>query len=188
MNAQLIRHWLLSAYDGDEACLSKHFIAVSASATLPTKRFGVDEANIFTLWPWVGGRYSVTSAVGILPLALHYGYEVMSAFLAGCRAMDVHFRETPLPRNLPVVLGLLGVWNRTFLGHESRALIPYCEALSRLAAHIQQLDMESNGKRVDVHGNTLAEGCSGEVFFLTRFDTSYYDFFLTNVFLTKVFF
>jgi len=166
MNAQFIREWLVSAYNGDAKCLTNHFIAVSANPTLPVEKFGVDKDNIFEFWDWVGGRYSVTSAVGILPLALHYGYDVMDQFLKGANAMDVHFRNTEFDRNLPVLLGLFGVWNCSFLKFETRALIPYCEALSRLPAHIQQLDMESNGKRIDLNGNAaLQNGCSGEIDF-----------------------
>merc|ERR1712129_366596 len=101
------------------------------------------------------------------PLSLHYGYDVMSDFLKGCNDMDCHFRDAPLERNIPVIMGLFGVWNTTFLKYSTRALIPYCEALSRLPAHIQQLDMESNGKRIDLNGNegALENGCSGEIDF-----------------------
>lgn len=114
--------------------------------------FGIAKANIFGFWDWVGGRYSVCSAVGVLPLALQYGMETVNKFLAGAREMDEHFLHTPLERNLPVVLGLLGIWNSSVLGHASRALLPYSQALLRFAAHIQQVDMESNGKRVTVDG------------------------------------
>ena len=167
MNAQFVREWLVSSYKGDAKCLTQHFIAVSANPTLPVEKFGVDKDNIFEFWDWVGGRYSVCSAVGILPLALHYGYDVMEQFLKGANAMDAHFRDTEFEANLPVLLGLFGVWNRSFLQFGTRALIPYCEALSRLPAHIQQLDMESNGKRIDLFGNDgcLDNGCSGEIDF-----------------------
>ena len=127
--------------------------------------FGIDVNNIFPFWDWVGGRYSVCSAVGILPLSLHYGYDVMSEFLRGAHNMDQHFFETPLRNNLPVLMGLLGVWNSTFLKHSCRAILPYSQALLRFAAHIQQLEMESNGKRVDaVTGATLPYS-TGEVIF-----------------------
>eukprot|EP00485_Elphidium_margaritaceum_P010711 CAMPEP_0202685982 /NCGR_PEP_ID=MMETSP1385-20130828/1766_1 /ASSEMBLY_ACC=CAM_ASM_000861 /TAXON_ID=933848 /ORGANISM="Elphidium margaritaceum" /LENGTH=592 /DNA_ID=CAMNT_0049340461 /DNA_START=33 /DNA_END=1811 /DNA_ORIENTATION=+ len=166
MNAQCIREWLLSHYNGDEKCLTNHFIAASANPTLPVQTFGVDKDNIFEFWDWVGGRYSVSSAVGILPLSLHYGYEVMADFLRGANAMDEHFRSAPFASNIPVMLGLFGVWNTSLLGYKTRALIPYCEALSRLPAHIQQLDMESNGKRIDLNGNAALEhDCSGEIDF-----------------------
>ncbi|CAI5724104.1 unnamed protein product [Peronospora destructor] len=120
-----------------------------------TKDDAVDRANIFGFWDWVGGRYSVTSAVGILPLALQYGFDVTEQFLAGAHAMDKHLLEAPLRSNLPVLMGLLGVWNSSFLGHSSRALLPYSQALQRFAAHIQQVDMESNGKRVSMEGVDL---------------------------------
>ena len=155
MNAQFIREWLVSSYGGDSKCLGSHFIAVSANPTLPVEQFGVAKDNIFEFWDWVGGRYSVSSAVGVLPLALHYGYDVMEQFLKGAHAMDVHFRDTAFERNVPVLMGLFGIWNCSFLGMRTRALIPYCEALSRLPAHIQQLDMESNGKRIDLNGNKV---------------------------------
>merc|ERR1711933_208956 len=145
--------WLINSYNGDDKCLRAHFIAVSANPTLPVEKFGVDKENIFEFWDWVGGRYSVSSAVGILPLSLHYGYDVMTEFLKGCNDIDSHFKNTELSKNIPVIMGLFGVWNTTFLGYNTRGLIPYCEALSRLPAHIQQLDMESNGKRIDLNGN-----------------------------------
>jgi len=168
LNAELIREWLLLHYKGDAKCLSKHFIAVSANTTEPSKRFGVDKENVFGFWDWVGGRYSVCSAVGILPLSLHYGYDVMQQFLKGANHIDKHFRTKTddLTQNIPVMMALFGVWNCSVLGYNTRALIPYCEALSRLPAHIQQLDMESNGKRIDLNGNTALEhGCSGEINF-----------------------
>ena len=115
----------------------------------------------------VGGRYSVTSAVGMLPLSLHYSYEIMSEFLAGCRNIDEHFYENrkDLGKNIPALLGLLGIWNSTFLKYATRALIPYCEALLRLPAHIQQLDMESNGKRVNIENSKLIPFSAGEINF-----------------------
>lgn len=117
--------------------------------------FGIAPDNVFGFWDWVGGRYSVCSAVGVLPLALQYGSSVVQAFLAGAHDMDTHFFESPLRTNLPVLLGLLGLWNSSFLGHPARAILPYAQALVRFAAHIQQVDMESNGKRVAVDGTPL---------------------------------
>ena len=127
MNAGFIREWLVNGYDGKDECLSKHFIAVSANPDKPTQKFNVEKDNIFTFWPWVGGRYSVTSAVGILPLSLHYGYDIMAQFLEGARNIDIHFKDTEFDKNIPVLLGLFGVWNATFLNYQTRALIPYCE-------------------------------------------------------------
>ncbi len=153
LNAKTVRAWLVRAL-GKEA-VAKHMVAVSTN--LPeVSAFGIDPANAFGFWDWVGGRYSVCSAVGVLPLALQYGFPVMEKFLAGARAIDRHLVSAPLEENLPVILGLLGVWNSTFQGHATRALLPYCQALHRLPAHIQQVDMESNGKRVGLDGRQLA--------------------------------
>jgi glucose-6-phosphate isomerase len=153
LNAKTVRAWLVRAL-GREA-VAKHMVAVSTN--LPeVAAFGIDPANAFGFWDWVGGRYSVCSAVGVLPLALQYGYPVVEKFLAGARAIDRHLVSAPLEDNLPVILGLLGVWNSTFQGHATRALLPYSQALHRLPAHIQQVDMESNGKRVGLDGRELA--------------------------------
>jgi glucose-6-phosphate isomerase len=153
LNAKTVRAWLVRAL-GRES-VAKHMVAVSTN--LPeVSAFGIDPANAFGFWDWVGGRYSVCSAVGMLPLALQYGYPVMEKFLAGARAIDRHLVSAPLEDNLPVILGLLGVWNSTFQGHATRALLPYSQALLRLPAHIQQVDMESNGKRVGLDGRQLA--------------------------------
>merc|ERR1719361_2698087 len=163
MNATLCRNWIVDALG--EKAVASHVVACSANPDKAAK-FGIDPKNVFHLWDWVGGRYSVSSAVGVLPLALHYGFDVMDQFLKGANAMDVHFRDTEFERNVPVMMALFGLWNRSFLGLRTRALIPYCEALSRLPAHIQQLDMESNGKRVDLNGNAaLNNECSGEIDF-----------------------
>ncbi|KAF4321855.1 hypothetical protein G195_004933 [Phytophthora kernoviae 00238/432] len=158
LNARTLRKWIvddLVAKGATEAdAVAKHMVAASSAVPL-VQEFGIDRANIFGFWDWVGGRYSVTSAVGILPLALQYGYDATEQFLAGAHAMDTHLLETPLRDNLPVIMGLLGVWNSSFLGHSSRALLPYSQALLRFAAHIQQVDMESNGKRVSMEGVDL---------------------------------
>lgn len=156
LNARTAKDWLLKGlaakgYATTDEIVSKHVAAVS-TAIPKCVDFGIDEKNIFGFWDWVGGRFSVCSAVGLLPLSLQYSYEVMSDFLDGAHDMDEHFFETPLRENIPVLLGLLGVWNSTFLGYECRALLPYSQALKRFPAHIQQVDMESNGKRVDMDG------------------------------------
>ncbi|GMH77466.1 hypothetical protein TrRE_jg9337, partial [Triparma retinervis] len=111
--------------------------------------------NVFGFWDWVGGRYSVCSAVGVVPLSLQYGFPVMEAFLKGANNVDEHFFNAPLRSNIPVILGLLGVWNSTFMGYSTRCLLPYSQALKRLPAHIQQVDMESNGKSVSMDGSPL---------------------------------
>jgi len=159
LNARTARKWI---FDGlaakghrDEAAIaSKHVIAVS-SAIDKCVDFGIDQANIFGFWDWVGGRFSVCSAVGIVPLSLQYSYDVMSSFLDGAHDMDEHFFTAPLRENIPVIMGLLGVWNSTFLNYGTRALLPYSQALKRLPAHIQQVDMESNGKRVGMDGKPV---------------------------------
>jgi len=155
LNARTAKKWILDGIAADEKeVVSKHVIAVS-TAIDKCKDFGIDEANIFGFWNWVGGRFSICSAVGIVPLSLQYSYDVMSSFLDGAHDIDEHFFEAPLRENIPVILGLLGVWNSTFMGYETRALLPYAQALKRFPAHIQQVDMESNGKRVAMDGSIL---------------------------------
>jgi glucose-6-phosphate isomerase len=152
LNARTARKWIVDAL-GD-AAVAKHMIAVSTNLEA-VQQFGIDPANAFGFWDWVGGRYSVCSAVGVLPLALHFGYKPVQEFLNGAHAMDRHFLAAPPERNLPALLGLFGVWQSSFLGRPSRALLPYCQALLKLAPHIQQVDMESNGKRVTADGQVL---------------------------------
>ncbi|ETO06866.1 glucose-6-phosphate isomerase, cytosolic (PGIC) [Reticulomyxa filosa] len=165
MNALLCKEWLLTVlykrrgkyiYKCTEKGLGQHLIAVTTNIKDAVK-FGVLEENTFEFWDWVGGRYSVCSAVGVLPLSLHYGFATMHEFLKGANAIDKHFvdERDNLAKNIPAMLGLFGVWNSTFLKRSTRALIPYCEALCRFPAHVQQLDMESNGKSVAVDGTRL---------------------------------
>ena len=151
-NARTARAWLL-AQRGDETAVAKHFVAVSTNAGEVAK-FGIDTANMFGFWDWVGGRYSVDSAVG-LSVMLAIGGDAFRDFLAGFRAMDEHFRSAPFVSNLPVVMALLGVWYRDFLGASSHAVLPYDQYLRRFPAYLQQLDMESNGKRVTRDGAAL---------------------------------
>ena len=153
LNARTLRSWLVEGL-GEEA-VSKHMVAVSTNLSL-VKKFGIDPENAFGFWDWVGGRYSVCSAVGMLPLCLQYGFDIMVDFLRGANDVDDHFVAAPFEQNLPVILGLLGVWNTTFLGYSTRAILPYCQALSKLAPHIQQVSMESNGKGVDITGHPLS--------------------------------
>ena len=152
LNARTVRTWLTAALG--QAAVEKHMVAVSTNLKL-VREFGIDPANAFAFWDWVGGRYSVTSAVGILPLALQYGFDTAARFLEGAWAMDTHFRTAPFEENLPVQLGLAGIWNSTFLGYSSLAILPYCQALAKLAPHIQQVSMESNGKGVAADGTAL---------------------------------
>ena len=164
LNARTVKKWLLAKVPADAAAtIDKHMVAVSTAIPKATD-FGINAENIFGFWDWVGGRYSVCSAVGVLPLALQYGFDVVDEFLSGAHAMDTHFFQAPLESNLPVLLGLLGVWNASFMGYNSRAILPYAQALVRFAAHIQQVDMESNGKRVDSSGAVLPYEC-GEIIF-----------------------
>jgi glucose-6-phosphate isomerase len=152
LNAKTCRKWLVDALG--QTAVAKHMVAVSTNLDAVAE-FGIDPKNAFGFWDWVGGRYSVCSAVGVLPLALQYGWKPVAEFLAGARDMDRHFLSAPFKSNLPVQLGLWGIWNSSFLGHATRALLPYCQALLKLAPHIQQVDMESNGKRVTLDGKVL---------------------------------
>jgi glucose-6-phosphate isomerase len=132
----------------------------AVSTNLPeTKKFGVKDERVFGFWDWVGGRYSVCSAVGVLPLSLHYGFENVQSFLNGVKSVDEHFRNTKdFSKNVPALLGLIGFYNNYICGHASRAILPYCQALLKFPAHIQQLDMESNGKGVSRDGIRLPSG------------------------------
>ncbi len=147
-NAASARRWLVDALG--EAAVRRHFVAVSTNLSGVAK-FGIDPDHAFAFWDWVGGRFSVWSAIG-LPLALAIGFENFQRFLAGAAAMDAHFFEAPAERNLPFVLALLDVWNTDFLGAETRACLPYSQSLELLPRYLQQLEMESNGKRADRNG------------------------------------
>ncbi len=151
-NARTARQWCLAALR-DEAAVARHFVAVSTNAQ-QVAGFGIDTASMFGFWDWVGGRYSMDSAVG-LSLMLAIGPERFREMLAGFRAMDEHFRTAPFARNMPVILGLLGVWYGDFLGADSHAVLPYDQHLQRFPAYLQQLDMESNGKGVDLDGRPV---------------------------------
>ena len=148
-NAHSARAWCLAALN-DEAAIAKHFVAVSTNADEVAK-FGIDTANMFEFWDWVGGRYSYDSAIG-LSLMVAIGPANFKDMLAGMHAMDVHFRSTPFQANLPVLLGLIGIWYNNFFGAQTHAVLPYSQYLWRLSAYLQQLDMESNGKHVDLEG------------------------------------
>mmetsp|Transcript_18198 Transcript_18198/g.16488 ORF Transcript_18198/g.16488 Transcript_18198/m.16488 type:complete len:338 (+) Transcript_18198:233-1246(+) len=165
LNARTLKKWLLDQIPNVEASsvLRQHLVAVS-SAVSKAVDFGIGAENVFGFWDWVGGRYSVSSAVGVVPLALHYGFDVVRKFLDGLHDIDTHFFESTPRNNIPLLIGLLGVWNASFLGHSSRAILPYSQALTRFAAHIQQVDMESNGKRVSITGETLPYE-TGEIIF-----------------------
>jgi glucose-6-phosphate isomerase len=151
-NARTARAWLLDAL-GDQAAVSRHFVAVSTNAE-KVAEFGIDPANMFGFWDWVGGRYSYPSAIG-LSLLVAIGPDHYDELLAGFHLMDEHFRAAPFERNLPVLLGLLGVWYIDFFGAETQAVLPYSQYLGRFPAYLQQLDMESNGKSVTLDGDPV---------------------------------
>ena len=151
-NARSARDWTLRTL-GNEEAIAKHFVAVSTNAKEVTK-FGIDAANMFEFSDWVGGRYSYDSAIG-LSLMIAIGPEQFRQMLAGFHTMDEHFRTTPFERNLPVLLGLLGVWYNNFFGAQTVAVLPYDQYLEYLSSYLQQLDMESNGKHVDLDGNVV---------------------------------
>ncbi len=148
-NAHSARAWLLAALH-DEAAIAKHFVAVS-TASQEVEKFGIDTANMFEFWDWVGGRYSMDSAIGLSTM-IAIGPENFRSMLAGFHAMDEHFRTAPFERNLPVILGLLAVWYSDFFEAETVAVLPYDQYLKRFPAYLQQLTMESNGKTVTVDG------------------------------------
>ncbi|KAL3505293.1 hypothetical protein ACH5RR_035134 [Cinchona calisaya] len=152
LNARTLREWISSAL-GPQA-VTKHMVAVSTNLTL-VEKFGIDPNNAFAFWDWVGGRYSVCSAVGVLPLSLQYGFSIVEKFLKGAWSIDQHFYSAPFEKNIPVLLGLLSVWNVSFLGYPARAILPYSQALEKFAPHIQQVSMESNGKGVSIDGVPL---------------------------------
>lgn len=152
-NARLAKAWSLEALC-DQRSVARHFVAVSTNAG-EVASFGIDTANMFEFWEWVGGRYSLCSAIG-LPLMVAIGPERFREMLGGFHAMDRHFATEPFERNMPAILGLLGVWYNNFFGAQSCAVLPYSQSLARFPAYLQQLDMESNGKSVDRHGMTTA--------------------------------
>ena len=152
LNANTARTWFLNN-GGSESTTSRHFIAVSSNVEKAVA-FGVGKDNIFEMWDWVGGRFSLWSAIG-LPIALQLGYELFDELLQGAYEMDTHFREAPLQANAPVLMALLGVWNGNFLGYRAHALLAYDQCLHRLPAYMQQAEMESNGKSVNWAGEPL---------------------------------
>jgi glucose-6-phosphate isomerase len=153
-NAQSARSWSLSGLGGDEKAVAKHFVAVSTNAAEVAK-FGIDTANMFEFWDWVGGRYSMDSAIGLSTMVA-IGPENFDLMLKGFHAMDEHFRTAPLEKNLPVLMGLLAIWYNDFFGAQTVAVLPYEQYLKRFPAYLQQLTMESNGKHVTVKGKKVA--------------------------------
>jgi glucose-6-phosphate isomerase len=153
-NSRTAREWLLSGLDGDERAVARHFVAVSTNSA-EVARFGIDTDNMFAFWDWVGGRYSMDSAIGLSTM-LAIGPYHFGALLGGFHQMDEHFRSAPFERNLPVLMGLLAVWYNNFFGAETHAVLPYDQYLKRFPAYLQQLTMESNGKCVTLDGARVA--------------------------------
>ncbi|MDL1896953.1 glucose-6-phosphate isomerase, partial [Anaerolineae bacterium CFX7] len=160
-NAHTARAWFL-AQAQDEKAIAKHFVAVSTNAT-QVENFGIDTANMFGFWDWVGGRYSMDSAIGLSTM-LAVGPENFRALLAGFRAMDEHFRAAPFESNLPVLMGLFGVWYNNFFDAQTVAVLPYDQYLKRFPAYLQQLTMESNGKHVTLDGAYITNYQTGPIY------------------------
>jgi glucose-6-phosphate isomerase len=160
-NARTARAWALATLTDDKA-IAKHFVAVSTNAA-EVSRFGIDTANMFGFWDWVGGRYSMDSAIGLSTM-LAIGPDNFRSLLDGFRAMDEHFRTAPFDRNLPVLMGLLAVWYNDFYGAQTVAVLPYDQYLKRFPAYLQQLTMESNGKRVTLDGATITDYQTSPIF------------------------
>ncbi|MEO0831765.1 MAG: glucose-6-phosphate isomerase [Pseudomonadota bacterium] len=161
-NARSARGWFLEKAGGDEAAIARHFVALSTNERA-VKDFGIVAENMFGFWDWVGGRYSLWSAIG-LSIALQMGFDRFEALLKGAHAMDEHFRRAPLQENMPVLLALIGVWNRNFEGCATHAVLPYDQHLHRFPAYLQQADMESNGKAVTLAGAPTAWATGPVVF------------------------
>jgi glucose-6-phosphate isomerase len=161
-NARSARAWSLAGLGGDESAVARHFVAVSTNAAEVAK-FGIDPANMFGFWDWVGGRYSMDSAIGLSTM-LAIGPDAFRALLAGFHAMDEHFRTAPVEHNLPVLLGLLALWYNDFFGAQTVAVLPYEQYLKRFPAYLQQLTMESNGKSVQLDGAPVAAD-TGPIYF-----------------------
>ena len=170
-NAAQARDWLREGMASwrvsDDELVKKHFVACASTDKLDAvAAWGIEPSRNFEFWDWVGGRYSTCASAGVLPLALVYGPAVVREFLAGAHSIDRHFASAPLERNLPALMALLGLWNANFLGFGARAVVPYADALRRFPAHVQQLEMESNGKAVTLGVPAqLLDGCEGRVVF-----------------------
>ncbi len=157
-NAHTARDWSLAGLQGDEKSVAKHFVAVSTN-TAEVQKFGIDTANMFEFWDWVGGRYSMSSAIGLSTMVA-IGPDNFRAMLSGLHQIDEHFRTTPFEKNLPVLMGLLSVWYDDFFGAQTQAVLPYEQYLKRFPAYLQQLTMESNGKHVTLDGKTVTRETS----------------------------
>jgi glucose-6-phosphate isomerase len=169
LNARTMRKWILDHYrslgqkienqEDEGKIVNSHMCAVSTNLK-DTAAFGISEDRVFGFWDWVGGRYSLCSAIGILPLSFHFGFSIMREFLDGANQIDQHFFKTrETTKNVPLMLGLIGFYHISIQGYAAKAILPYTQALSKFAPHIQQVDMESNGKRVSIDGQELPYEC-----------------------------
>jgi glucose-6-phosphate isomerase len=170
LNATTVKEWFIRSLQSIDASLSEekiissHFSAVSTDL-VKTSKFGIEESRVFAFWDWVGGRFSVSSAIGVLPLSIVFGKSLVEEFLSGMRNIDENFKNEKNPlKNVSVLLGLIGFYNRTIQGFSSKAILPYNQGLSFFSNHIQQVSMESNGKRVNMQGEELAYGTGYVVF------------------------
>jgi glucose-6-phosphate isomerase len=168
-NAGTARGWLLRGMKGEQSAIAKHFVAVSTNAKEVAK-FGIDTANMFGFWDWVGGRYSMDSAIGLSSM-LAIGPDNFYAMLGGFHEMDEHFRSAPFERNLPALMGLIGIWYNDFFGAQTVAVLPYEQYLKRFPAYLQQLTMESNGKHVTLDGAQV-DYDTGPIFWESRVPTA----------------
>ena len=159
LNAHSARRWFMDLV-GNERAIARHFVAVSTNVAA-AKEFGIDPKNVFKFWDWIGGRYSLWSAIG-LPIAIYLGMDHFDALLEGAHEMDRHFAETPLEQNMPVIMAMLGIWYNNFFDAQSHGIMPYSQYLERLPAYLQQLDMESNGKTID-RGNHRVNYLTGPI-------------------------
>jgi len=162
-NAETAKQWVIKNVGSSPEVIRKHFIAVS-TAKEKVEAFGIDPDNMFGFWDWVGGRFSATSAVGAAPLSLYIGFDNFHKILEGANWLDEHFLNQPLESNIPVIAGLIDIWNINFMGYNTRAILPYSQAWHRYPAHCQQVEMESNGKSVDMDGKPVKFD-TGEVVF-----------------------
>jgi glucose-6-phosphate isomerase len=162
-NARTARQWLNEGLNNHKDSIKKHMIAVS-TAKEEVEKFGIDSANMFGFWDWVGGRFSATSAVGAVPLSLYLGFDNFKLILEGAKWLDEHFKNEPIAKNIPVLCALIDIWNINFMGWKTRALLPYSQGIAKLPAHTQQVEMESNGKSVDIEGKPVGFD-TGEVVF-----------------------
>ncbi len=174
VNANTAREWVIKHFGGDKNCVDSHFIAVSSNVPKAIE-FGINKDNIFPIWDWVGGRFSLWSAIGIV-IPICFGMDIFKRLLAGANKMDNHFLNAPLDKNIPVIMALIGVWHRNFMNYETQALIPYDHRLRTMPTWLQQVDMESNGKSVNKSGKKLSYKTGPIIFGKTGTESQHYFF------------